>query len=219
MNPIISHSSPVLYNQVLLLKSREIPLNPNEIPCSIPLQIQPSLSINILLYTIFFRCHSEIWILKNPITTPSLNPIRFPLDSPLHPMINGSIPFQIPIPNPHEIPMKSPWNLTFPSKNLRRFQAAWPSAAQLALRTQQLRDIMKLSALETQAPPQPPRPNQELQRVGWGGEMLGKWWKNGQICQWHGKYLWLNDCEMRLFNDLSVERRFDMVDIWPIFGW
>ena len=55
----------------------------------------------------FFRCHSEIWILKNPITTPSLNPIRFPLDSPLHPMINGSIPFQIPIPNPHEIPMKS----------------------------------------------------------------------------------------------------------------
>lgn len=40
-------------------------------------------------------------------------------------------------------------------------KAAWPSAAQLALRTQQLRDIMKLSALETQAPPQPPRPNQE----------------------------------------------------------
>ena len=127
-------------------------------------------------------------------------------------------PFQIPMKspwNPHEIPMKSDTSEQKPPS----VQAAWPSAAQLALRTQQLRDIMKLSALETQAPPQPPRPNQELQRVGWGGEMLGKWWKNGQICQLHGKYLWLNDCEMMFFNDLSVERRFDMVDIWPIFGW
>ena len=57
----------------------------------------------------------------------------------------------------------------------RKNSQAWPSAAQLALRSQQLREIMKLSALETKAPPQPPRPNQEPQRGwGWVGDGRGK---------------------------------------------
>ena len=100
---------------VLLVKSREIPLNANENEISAKSHSQSHYKSNLHCQSTFCCTPMIIfWNLdpekSNPITTPSLNPIRFPLDSPLHPMINGSIPFQIPIPNPHEIPMKSPWN-------------------------------------------------------------------------------------------------------------